>query len=106
MNPLTLAYYPPLMIQLADSLPPHADYQILHPDDDQGAVAKSSQWTAVDRKFRKALPDAWYFKRMTYRAVLLQVVPTLVSLDGIDCAKERPRLAKTLGGLAKSRARH
>lgn len=106
MNPLTLAYYPPLMIQPADSLPPHADYQILHPDDDQGAVAKSSQWTAVDRKFRKALPDAWYFKRMTYRAVLLQVVPTLVSLDGIDCAKERPRLAKTLGGLAKSRARH
>ncbi|KAI5475630.1 leucine-rich repeat protein [Pseudohyphozyma bogoriensis] len=98
MNPLTLAFYPPLVLQQGDDLPPHSEYRILHPADDN-QIARSRQWSAIDHKFRKALPDAFYLKRMSYRALVLQVVPTLVSLDGIECAKERPKLAKAMSGL-------
>lgn len=94
MNPFTLPFYPPLILQHpSEILAPHSEYQILHPHDDPA----SHHWPSVDSKFRKNLPDLWYFKRMTYRAVLMETSKSLISLDGIECAKERPRLAKMLG---------
>lgn len=106
MNPLTLPFYPPFVSPRSEVLPSHCEYQILHPDDDSpplSSSAESQQWTAVDHKFRKALPDTWYFKRASYRAVLLQTVPTLVSLDGIRCERERPKLARVLDKLEQRR---
>lgn len=83
----------------------HSEYQILHPDDDDPTPTRlSSQWTAVDRKFRKALPDAWYYKRMTYRAVLLESAKSLMQLDGVECSKERLKLRKVLPELVRKNA--
>lgn len=97
MNPLTLAFYPPLVMQDSDeAIPPHADYPIIHPAED-GPEARSRQWHAIDHRFRKSLPDAFYLKRMTYRALLLEAVPSLECLDGIPCtARERAKLASAM----------
>lgn len=99
MNPLTLAFYPPFVTAPNfDSVPPsHSEHQILHPDDG----AESPQWPTIDAKFRKALSDEWYAKRTSYRAIVLQTCPLLVRLDGLGCAKERPRLARVLSKLAQ-----
>ncbi|GAA5883281.1 hypothetical protein JCM3774_001748 [Rhodotorula dairenensis] len=105
MNPLTLAFYPPLVPTGESLLPAHAEHRILHPDalpsstpssalDDP--VNNSSAWLKLDTKFRRSLPDEWYHRRAAYRAVVLQSAPTLGRLDGIDVAKERGRLAHKL----------
>jgi hypothetical protein len=96
MNPLTLSFYPPLLVPPPSSTP-HADDRIVSPVD--SSPSPSQLWTLTDRKFRKALPKKWYFKRMTYRAIILQMVPSLIELDGVGCAGERPRIRKTLEGL-------
>lgn len=107
MNPLTLSFYPPFTSPPTTLLPSHAEHQILHPDDEKGATVegtgRSSSWTAIDKRFRRALPDEYYFKRASYRAVLLQVVPTLRRLDGVDCSKERPKLSRVLQKMAERR---
>ncbi|GAA5886699.1 hypothetical protein JCM6882_005862 [Rhodosporidiobolus microsporus] len=111
MNPFTLAFYPPLVPSSEGLLPSHAEHRILHPDDlatpssisDPSTSSKS--WQVLDTKFRRALPDEWYHKRAAYRAVVLQSAPALVRLDGIDCAKERPRLAKKLEKLASKQVK-
>lgn len=111
MNPFTLPFYPPLVMQ-ADDAAPHSTYAILHPDDlpsaptsslAEGAkTASSSQaslWAKLDRKYRKSLPDTWYFKRTTYRAVMWHIAPTLVELDGVGCGeRERQKLTEMLSG--------
>jgi len=113
MNPFTLAFYPPLVPPSDSLLPSHTEHRILHPDDLPSSLSAStladpathsSAWQVLDTKFRRALPDAWYHRRAAYRAVVMQAVPTLVRLDGIDCTKERPRLAKRVEKLAKRAA--
>ncbi|GAA5985359.1 hypothetical protein JCM11641_006376 [Rhodosporidiobolus odoratus] len=110
MNPFTLAFYPPLVPSSDGLLPSHSEHRILHPDDLPSSASPSSlvdpstsskAWQALDTKFRRALPDEWYHKRAAYRAVVLQSAPALVRLDGIDCGRERPKLAKRLEKLAK-----
>lgn len=102
MNPFTLPFYPPLILQhSSEILAPHSEYQILHPDDDSLDNPSSHHWPAVDQKFRKALPDLWYFKRMTYRAVLMETSKSLICLDGIDCSKERLKSHKMLSSLSR-----
>lgn len=96
MNPLTLPFYPPFVSAPNVILPSHSEHQILHPDDS----ASEPQWSTIDSKFRKALSNEWYAKRATYRAVVLQTCPGLLSLDGLSCAKERPRLARVVVKLA------
>ncbi|KAK4699944.1 protein NUD1, partial [Phenoliferia sp. Uapishka_3] len=103
-NPLTLPFYAPLVLQQGDDLPPHSDYRIIHPDDDAGedsnGVPRSRQWSAIDHKFRKSLPDTYYLRRKTYRAIILETCPGVMELDGIECSKERRRLDKAVSGLA------
>ncbi|GAA6054530.1 hypothetical protein JCM3770_005831 [Rhodotorula araucariae] len=110
MNPFTLAFYPPLVPPSNSLLPSHAEHRILHPDDlpsslSASAIADpathSAAWLALDTKFRRSLPDEWYHRRAAYRAVVMQAVPTLARLDGVDCAKERPRLAGRVEKLAR-----
>ncbi|KPV72496.1 uncharacterized protein RHOBADRAFT_39560 [Rhodotorula graminis WP1] len=110
MNPFTLAFYPPLVPPSGSLLPSHTEHRILHPDDLPTALSAStladpathsSAWQALDVKFRRALPDAWYRRRAAYRAVVMQAAPTLERLDGVDCAKDRPRLARTVDKLAR-----
>lgn len=98
MNPLTLAYYPPLLLQsvsTASALPSHSEYQILHPDDDDHPARsslRSQSWECIDHKFKKALPDEWLFKRLSYRSVILKSCPTVMNLDGIQVT-EKERVA-------------
>jgi hypothetical protein len=118
MNPCTLAFYPPHLVQDdGDTAPRHADYKILHPDD--YALAKSAKkspnrhhsgssssspsciagWVEVDAKFRRALPDSWYLRRMAYRALILETCPSLRMLDGLPVGKnERSKMARLLKG--------
>lgn len=93
MNPLTLALYAPLVLQQGADLPPHEEYRILHPEDDDG-VPRSKQWAAIDSKFKRALPDQFDLRRKTYRAVILESCPAVVELDGIECSRERRRLLR------------
>jgi protein NUD1 len=103
MNPLTLPFYSPFVSPPSALLPSHSEHQILHPDDDD-APSSPADWPAIDAKFRKSLPDDWYSKRATYRAVILQTVPSLLKLDGLLVAKERARgLARVASKLIKSR---
>lgn len=99
MNPLTLPFYPPFVAapNVTSILPSHSEHQILHPEDGSDA---EPQWPAIDAKFRKALSDEWYAKRTTYRAVLLQTCPSMLNLDGLPCAKERPKMARVMKKLA------
>ncbi|GAA5981011.1 hypothetical protein JCM5350_000011 [Sporobolomyces pararoseus] len=114
MNPITLAFYPPLGPSTETLLPSHREHQILHPDSLPAPPSSSAALTststpappdfvALDTKFRKALPDEWYFKRNAYRAALMHAVPTLIKLDGIDCTRERKKLRKVVEKL-KDRA--
>jgi len=111
MNPITLAFYPPLGPSTETLLPSHREHQILHPDSlpaSSSALTSQSTTTppdfnALDTKFRKALPDEWYFKRSAYRAALMHAVPNLIKLDGIDCTKEKKKLKKVVDKL-KDRA--
>ncbi|BGP26239.1 leucine-rich repeat protein [Rhodotorula toruloides] len=114
MNPFTLAFYPPLVPPSDSLLPSHSEHRILHPDSlpsfiPPDAIADpathSSAWQTLDTKFRRALPDEWYHRRAAYRAAILQSVPSLVRLDGIDAAKERPKLARRVEKLAMRRSR-
>lgn len=101
MNPLTLPFYAPLVFPQGSDLPSHSEYRILHPDDDDAgstsSLPRSRQWSSIDLKFRKALPDTYYLRRKTYRAVVLEMCVSVVELDGIECAKERRRLGRTVG---------
>jgi len=101
MNPITLAFYPPLGPVTDSLLPSHREHRILHPDSlpSSSAVATTStlpDFTALDSKFRKSLPDEWYFKRSAYRAALMHAVPSLIKLDGIDCTRERKKVRKVI----------
>ena len=113
MNPFALAFYPPLVPPSDSLLPSHAEHRILHPDDLPTSLSASTladpathsaAWLTLDTKFRRALPDEWYHRRAAYRAVIMQAVPSLTKLDGVDCAKERPRLARRVEKLAKKAA--
>ncbi|BGO93388.1 hypothetical protein NBRC10512_005555 [Rhodotorula toruloides] len=114
MNPFTLAFYPPLVPPSDSLLPSHSEHRILHPDSLPSSVPSdaiadpathSSAWQALDTKFRRALPDEWYHRRAAYRAAILQSIPSLVRLDGIDAMKERPKLARRVETLAQRRSR-
>lgn len=110
MNPITLAFYPPLGPVTDSLLPSHREHRILHPDSLPSSSSSSSStttttfatsstapdFTTLDSKFRKALPDEWYFKRSAYRAALMHAVPSLIKLDGIDCTRERKKVRKVI----------
>lgn len=113
MNPFTLAFYPPLVPPSDSLLPSHSEHRILHPDSLPSSIPSdaiadpathSAAWQALDTKFRRALPDEWYHRRAAYRAAILQSVPSLVRLDGLDAAKERPKLARRVEKLATRRS--
>lgn len=94
MNPSTLGFYPPLLVEDAtDDGVPHATYRI---------VSSRAPWSDVDTKFRKSLPNEYYLRRATYRAVLLHTCPRLRLLDGLLVSKaDRVRMGKLLRGLER-----
>ncbi|KAK4048161.1 Protein nud1 [Microbotryomycetes sp. JL221] len=100
MNPLTLSFYPPFISPPTVVLPCHAEHQIVHPDAERVVRSKEPhEWPAIDKKFRRTLPDLYFFKRASYRAVVLDAVPSLLQLDGLHLDKERPKLAKVIDKL-------
>ncbi|GAA5931005.1 hypothetical protein JCM1841_005454 [Sporobolomyces salmonicolor] len=101
MNPFTLALYPPLGLTASTVVPSHREHQILHPSS-LPAPPASSDYRALDTKFRRALPDEWYCKRKAYRAAMLHAIPRLAKLDGVDvAAKERAGAGKVLDRLVR-----
>ncbi|KNZ56409.1 hypothetical protein VP01_240g3 [Puccinia sorghi] len=128
-NPLCSAFYPPLLLSSTPSsavasgsprrdedalaVTPHLNqYQIVTKD-------QSDDWHSMDDRFRKSLPNEFYLKRMTYRALVLKTCdhsPTehpqrdrqdghhqkLKWLDGIRITDlERRKLEKFLRGISR-----
>jgi len=127
-NPLCSAFYPPLLLSSTPSsavasgsperdddalaVAPHLNqYQIVTKD-------QSDNWHSMDDRFRKSLPNEFYLKRMTYRAIILTTCdhsPTehpqrdrqdghqkLKWLDGIRITDlERRKLEKFLRGISR-----
>lgn len=85
MNPLTLAFYPPLTFVIDSSkLSPGFSYN--WPNDRLSTPSEKdvAAWRLCDHQFRKILPDRWYLKRTAYRGTLMQANQNLKVIDGLD----------------------
>ncbi|PLW48663.1 hypothetical protein PCANC_04914 [Puccinia coronata f. sp. avenae] len=127
-NPLCSSFYPPLLLSSTPSsavaggstardvnpsdVAPHLNqYQIVTKD-------QSDDWHSMDDRFRKSLPNEFYLKRMTYRAIILNTCDNrpgenaqqekqdghhkLKWLDGIKITDlERRKMEKFLRGISR-----
>ncbi|KAJ7134344.1 hypothetical protein C8R44DRAFT_838531 [Mycena epipterygia] len=82
MNPCTLGWYLPLLVQGEGEEP----------------GLSAGAWAELDGRFRRGLPDAVYVGRLAYRGLVMRACPGVRVLDGVAVTeKER---AKTQGVLA------
>ncbi|KAJ6466377.1 hypothetical protein C8R45DRAFT_839425 [Mycena sanguinolenta] len=81
MNPCTLGWYLPLIVQ--------------------GEELGAARWAELDGRFRRGLPDAVYVGRLAYRGLVMDACSGVRVLDGIGVTeKER---AKSVGVLRQLR---
>ncbi|KAK7048103.1 hypothetical protein R3P38DRAFT_2867383 [Favolaschia claudopus] len=80
MNPCTLGWYLPLIVQEGGE-----------------PELSSSRWAELDSRFRRGLPDAVYVGRMAYRGLVMRGCVGVRVLDGV-CVTEKER-AKAQGVL-------
>ncbi|KAJ7366542.1 hypothetical protein DFH08DRAFT_834757 [Mycena albidolilacea] len=80
MNPCTLGWYLPLIVQGEGEL-------------------SAGRWAELDGRFRRGLPDAVYVGRLAYRGLVMGACGGVRVLDGV-CVTEKER-AKTVGVLAR-----
>lgn len=80
MNPCTLGWYLPLIVQGEGEL-------------------SAGRWAELDGRFRRGLPDAVYVGRLAYRGLVMGACSGVRVLDGV-CVTEKER-AKTVGVLAR-----
>lgn len=45
---------------------------------------ENEDWEAMDREYRRNLPDTWYGKRLCYRGMMMRGLERLRWLDGVD----------------------
>lgn len=85
MNPLTLAFYPPLTYSL-DLQKGDGGFAYSWPDSRLSAPSEkdASAWRLCDTQFKKVLPDRWYLRRTAYRGALMQANACLKTIDGLD----------------------
>lgn len=91
MNPCTLHFYLPVMIP-GTSTSAAGDHLVVPtkcsiPDD---------RWNLVDANFRQGLPDEWYCKRMTYRALVTMACPRMSKMDGLILTEGEMKKARRL----------
>jgi len=83
MNPCTLGWYLPLLLQ-----------------DARGALQPCEGgmegWEELDRKFRLDLPDAGYIGRLAYRGLIMRGCGGLRVLDGVRISEKERRKAEEL----------
>lgn len=95
LNPVCLPFYLPLATALHPAQLGSGD----------GALVPESAppelWQQMDKRYRRAMPDEWYLKRVTYRNLILSAAPKLEVLDGIGCTGERERISSALGRVQK-----
>lgn len=121
MNPGTLGFYLPLFIPLQASTshtrpalvrPNKTAILLGRPNTTLSASTRTStsifvqqesgsDWTEMDREFRKNLPDAWYAKRMIYRGGVMAVCGRLRVFDGLDVGEAERRKAAGLIAAAR-----
>ncbi|SCZ88626.1 BZ3500_MvSof-1268-A1-R1_Chr10-2g03024 [Microbotryum saponariae] len=88
MNPLTLSFYPTFTTTTPTTTrsPPF-----------------DLEWCKTDQHHRRTLSDEWYFRRLSYRSILLSLIPSLAWFDGsLVKEKERKRLLGVVKELTKS----
>jgi hypothetical protein len=73
LNPLTLSYY--------------------------SSNVNVDNWQQIDNAHKRTLPDSWFFKRISYRAVLHKSCPTLRLIDALSIERkaERDKIWELLG---------
>ncbi|SCV73666.1 BQ2448_6096 [Microbotryum intermedium] len=88
MNPLTLSFYP--------------TFTAITPTSTSRSPL-DLEWSKSDQHHRRTLSDEWYFRRLSYRSILLSLLPTLAWFDGsLVKEKERKRLFGVVKELSKS----
>ncbi|KAH9824344.1 hypothetical protein DFH28DRAFT_1118169 [Melampsora americana] len=105
MNPFCSSFYAPLLAELGSHKSPHLNqYEIIASSANSSTpcMPKSQQWKSMDERFRKALPNEYYLKRTTYRALVIGTNLKLKVLDGLSIDEpERKKMAKFLRGLGR-----
>ncbi|KAF7299336.1 hypothetical protein MIND_00882800 [Mycena indigotica] len=87
MNPCTLGWYLPLLLDTHASDP-----------DEKGQENGQDTWAERDARFRRGLPDAAYVGRLAYRGLVMRAAGALRVLDGVPAAaKERAKSEAVLG---------
>ncbi|EJC98028.1 L domain-like protein [Fomitiporia mediterranea MF3/22] len=94
MNPCTLVWYLPLIVQdkdngalLQPSEPPRGKHHSPH---------NPSHWEALDAQFRRGLPDKAYAGRLAYRGLIMRACPQIKILDGVRTTEKERRKAEAL----------
>ncbi|QRW06729.1 Septation initiation network scaffold protein cdc11 [Ceratobasidium sp. AG-Ba] len=86
MNPFSLGWYLPLLVQPSETTGKH-----------------DAPWSDLDVKFRRDLPDELYIGRLAYRGLIMRVCTQLRIMDGIEITTpERAKAQKLLAGIEKS----
>ncbi|EGG09029.1 uncharacterized protein MELLADRAFT_77162 [Melampsora larici-populina 98AG31] len=104
-NPFCSSFYAPLLAELGTNKSPHLNqYEIIASSANSSTpcMPKSQQWNSMDERFRKALPNEYYLKRTTYRALVIGTNLKLKVLDGLYIDEpERKKMGKFLRGLGR-----
>lgn len=103
MNPFNSPFYAPLLAEvngaMADQGPHMSQYEIIA---STPRLPGSKLWASMDERFRKALPNEFYLRRTTYRALVIGTNVRLKLLDGLSVDEpERKKMAKFLRGLGR-----
>ncbi|KDE06823.1 hypothetical protein MVLG_02859 [Microbotryum lychnidis-dioicae p1A1 Lamole] len=89
MNPITLSFYPTFATTTTPTTTSSPPFDL--------------EWSKTDQHHRRTLSDEWYFRRLSYRSILLSLIPSLAWFDGsLVKEKERKRLLDVVKELTKS----
>lgn len=129
MNPCTLGWYLPILVQdIPGVLQPSEDQPYSGDDTSDGArsgppkhhpkhnnnggaaITPSSRshvqsWQELDAKFRGDLPDEAYVGRLAYRGLVMRACPKIKMLDGVVVGSgEKEKAERLLQGVLDAKA--
>ena len=124
MNPCTLGWYLPILVQdVPDVLQPSEATELggsarRELGGKDRAASKASRggsapppshgepWQELDAKFRRDLPDEAYVGRLAYRGLVMRACPRVRMLDGVVVeGREREKAERLLQGVLSAKTR-
>ncbi|KDQ62247.1 hypothetical protein JAAARDRAFT_170487 [Jaapia argillacea MUCL 33604] len=107
MNPCTLGWYLPLLVQdVPGALQPSEGHGGGDDCNLRGEKKGGQSWQELDSKFRRDLPDDAYVGRLAYRGLVMRACPHIRMLDGVGVSeKEREKANHLLVGIMAKRGK-